>query len=356
MQTLEKQFDYILIDTAAGISENVIRFLQSAQYAVVVISPEPTSLTDAFSLIKVLQRRHYDRPIYTLVNMANNYKHSMDVFKRFAHAINKYVHIKVRYLGYIPMDRAMRSAVAAQPPVVISEPHAPAARCISLLSQILAKHFKSEQAPKRSISQFWRSQGQVSDIANKPPASSVTDIGITREASEALSNQQDKETSRILALTKDVLGNQEFSQSQSEELLACLLKNYQVEFGTLPQQDITLLQRGRNQLAPERSSQPSPEAPARLDKMDAAPAPRHSIQDQIDNLVTDAERSKQELSDLANHLKRQYQTLYNTDIDASKAAPQPLRPAFPAADQATTDWAGLKQSLRYAAAVDKLKE
>ena len=144
LQTLEEQFDYILIDTAAGISENVIRFIQSAQYAVVVISPEPTSLTDAFSLVKVLQRRHYDKPVYTLVNMAKNYKHSMEVFKRFSHAVNKYVHLKVRYLGYIPMDLAMRNAVATQTPVVVSQPRSPAARCISLLTQIMVKHFTSE--------------------------------------------------------------------------------------------------------------------------------------------------------------------------------------------------------------------
>ena len=154
--------------------------------------------------------------------------------------------------------------------------------------------------------------------------------------------------------------------------MACLLENYQVEFGALPQQAINLLQRGRNQRPSEDSSPPSqqvlpktesePESnimqqtSIRPDKANAAPTPPPSIQNQIDNLVNDAECSKQELSDLANYLKRQYQRLYNTDIDACKAASEPLRPAFPPVNQATTDWAGLKQSLRYAAAVDKLKE
>lgn len=386
LETLEEQFDYILIDTAAGISENVIRFLQSAQYAVIVISPEPTSLTDAFSLIKVLQRRHYDKPVYTLVNMANNYKHSMDVFKRFSHAINKYVHMKVRYLGYIPMDRAMRSAVATQSPVVISEPNSPAARCISLLTQILLKHFKPNEASNHSISEFWHSQATplqsiptLSEVHNPP-------IEITKDAAEVISSQQDKEASRILALTNDALANQEFSQSQAEDLLANAIENYLIQFGTLPQQTIDMVVKTNNQNPQQpQTNQPSDQrltgnntnvdnihepfskstaisnqstpvtmaftSPASTNNPTAqSNTPLNSVQNQIDSLVNDAERTKRELTEISVHLRNQYRSLYNTDQPLLKSNPAPTS-SNPSAE--TEDRIALAQSIRFASATDQ---
>ena len=390
LQILEKQFDYILIDTAAGISENVIRFLQSAQYAVVVISPEPTSLTDAFSLVKVLQRRHYDKPIYALVNMAKNYKHSMDVFKRFSHAVNKYVHLKVRYLGYIPMDKAMRNAVATQSPVIISEPNSPAARCITLLTQILLKHFKPEETPEHSISEFWRSQiTPIQPTAALPEAADPL-MEVTQDAAEVISSQQDKEANRILALANDALSNQEFTQSQSEVLLAHAIENHLIQFGTLPQQaiDLILQAHARNQLPPEVSKQLAqqlPDSPAN-DKSDTghasaqhpestpvnqpsavtasitsqdntsayqASAPLGTLQSQIDKLVNDAERTKKELTEISVHLRQHYRSLYNTDLLQIKSIPTATHTANNHSVQETEDQAALAQSIRFASAVDQ---
>lgn len=375
LQTLESKFDYILIDTAAGISETVISFLQSAQYAVVVVSPEPTSLTDAFSLIKVLQRRHYQQPIYTLVNMANNYKHSMDVFKRFAHAINKYVHLKVRYLGYIPMDRAMRNAVASQSPVILSEPQSPAARCITLLTQILVKHFTEDETPQGSISQFWRTRSQASEKTGNGLSTENAEVEATVElkTSSVISSQQEKEASRILALTKDALSSQEFTQLQTEELLANLIESYLVQFGTLPQQAIDLVLQAQDQLPPELGTQLATQAPANdeagsAEEISEQPVvePEPSIQsnpkekpqpltvqDQISSLVNDAERTKRQLTDLAEFLKKQYRSLYNTDITFASA---PHKQSRPTRDEngtiAALDRAGLVQSIHYAAVAD----
>lgn len=376
LQTLESKFDYILIDTAAGISETVISFLQSAQYAVVVVSPEPTSLTDAFSLIKVLQRRNYQQPIYTLVNMANNYKHSMDVFKRFAHAINKYVHLKVRYLGYIPMDRAMRSAVASQSPVILSEPQSPAARCITLLTQILVKHFTEDETPQGSISQFWRTRSQSSEKAGDELGTKDAEVEATVElkTSSVISNQQEKEASRILALTKDALSSQEFTQPQTEELLASLIESYLVQFGTLPQQAIDLVLQAQDQLPPELGTQLATQAPANDEsgtseevaeeppEFELEPSAQDeakekpqllTIQDQIGSLVNDAERTKRQLTDLADFLKSQYRSLYNTDIAFASV---PRKQSRPAQDDngtiAALEHAGLVQSIHYAAATD----
>lgn len=155
LESLEKDFDYLLIDTAAGVDDNVLSFIQSAQYAVVVISPEPTSLTDAFALIRVMQRRGFDRPIYVLVNMVADFNNSMDVFRRFQNAVQKYLHAKVRYLGYITLDETVISAVHLQRPVVLMEPEAPASRCFYTIAEAIDKNFRFAE-DSHSLSGFWR--------------------------------------------------------------------------------------------------------------------------------------------------------------------------------------------------------
>jgi len=380
LRVLEQQFDYILIDTAAGISENVICFLQSAQYAVVVISPEPTSLTDAFSLIKVLQRRNYDKPIYTLVNMAKNYKHSMDVFKRFSHAVNKYVHLKIRYLGYIPMDKAMRSAVAMQSPVIISEPRSPAARCITLLTQILLKHFKTDGDSDNRISTFWNTQ-----IAhNEPKLTSIETAGTLLEPAQdnidIIQTQKIKEVNRILELTNEALNNQELNEQQAESLLIHAIENHLKQFGALPQQVLTLLPQeketdheqteatfetpGHNnrKTTPQTEKESTVESPIAIPFNPASAVeeratnsdPISSLKEKIDGLVSEAIRTKKELSELSNYLTEQYQTLYGTEqpktVGISASSHKPVSPT--SHSSLTEDQLTLKQSLHYASAID----
>lgn len=167
--SLEDRFDYILIDTAAGIGESVLSFIQSAQYAIVVISTEPTSLTDAFALLRVLKRRSYEHPAYVLVNMAINYANSMEVFKRFEAAVKKYLNMKVQYLGYITEDKAIRTSVSAQRPVLLQHPEAVASRCFTTLATVLSKQFAGN-SPPHSFSAYWSElAANPADSAETPP-------------------------------------------------------------------------------------------------------------------------------------------------------------------------------------------
>ena len=174
LRSLEERFDYLLIDTAAGVGETVLRFVQSAQRVVVVISPEPTSLTDAFALIRVLKRRGFDRPIHVLVNMVLNYANSMEVFKRFEAAAKKYLHVQVHYLGYIPRDEAVGKAVAQQRPVLLEAPASVASRCFMTLADVLSKQLK--EGPGGPVfSEYWRERWQEDRLqgegaGEEPPA------------------------------------------------------------------------------------------------------------------------------------------------------------------------------------------
>jgi len=163
LRTLESSFDYLLIDTAAGIGESVLAFVKSAQYTILVISTEPTSLTDAFALLRVLKRQAHERPAYILVNMALNYANSMEVYKRFEGAVRKYLGLKVHYLGYITDDKALKNAITRQRPVLLNDPDALASRCFTTLAAVLSKQFAAPATPL-AFTSWW------SELADRSPA------------------------------------------------------------------------------------------------------------------------------------------------------------------------------------------
>lgn len=156
LEELEARFDYILIDTAAGIGNNVTKFLRAAHSILLVISTEPTSLTDAFALLRVLKRDGYNKPPYVLVNMAINYSNGMEVFKRFDGAVRKYLKLSLNYVGYITDDIAVKDSVRHQCPVVLYRPDALATRCFINLKNVLINHLTEVYKPN-NFSAYWKS-------------------------------------------------------------------------------------------------------------------------------------------------------------------------------------------------------
>lgn len=153
---LEQQYDYLLIDTAAGISASVLHFVASAQSALVVITPEPTSLTDAFSLLKVLYQKGYRRTVQVVVNMVADSRQAWRIFQRFNGAVEKYIGLNIQWLACIPRDEAMRRAIMAQKPVVLTEPGQPVSAGFGTLAELLAQYFKENQVPNAVFSRYWQ--------------------------------------------------------------------------------------------------------------------------------------------------------------------------------------------------------
>ena len=106
--------DFMLIDTSAGISENVMYFNMVASETIVVVTPEPTSLTDAYALIKVLYQRHAKKRFSLLVNMVKTQNEAKEVFLRMAQATNHFLNLAIEHLGYIPYDENLPQAVKHQ--------------------------------------------------------------------------------------------------------------------------------------------------------------------------------------------------------------------------------------------------
>lgn len=156
IRSLEPHCDYMLIDTAAGVSPTVLHFIAAAQVAVVVITPEPTSMTDAFSLLKVLKRRGYRRRVQILVNMVASSTQADKVFHRFSAAVDKYLELETEYLGAVWRDESMRAAVSLQRPVALFPKEDPSARTFFRLAERLEDLFSSAGVPRLAFSAYWQ--------------------------------------------------------------------------------------------------------------------------------------------------------------------------------------------------------
>ncbi|MCF6322914.1 MAG: MinD/ParA family protein [Gammaproteobacteria bacterium] len=179
LSQLESRFDYLLIDTAAGIGETVLAFLASAQYCVLVVTPEPTSLTDAFSLIRVMKRKQLKQPIYTIVNRAASPQKANEIFHRFSAATKKYLQTCIGYMGSIAEDPMISSAVYLQTPIIIAQPQSPASQCIQALAIRIDNKLIASKKPHH-FSKYWHDKRQ--------PGSDASDISAPKIAPDTASS------------------------------------------------------------------------------------------------------------------------------------------------------------------------
>lgn len=130
-------FDYIFIDTGAGISRSVLAFISCSDEIIIVTTPEPTSLTDAYSLLKAVKHFKIDKETNIVVNRTFDKGEGEETFIKFQRAVSKFIKIETKYLGCIADDRKLVMAVREQSPVVISYPNSDAAKCIKQIGEKL---------------------------------------------------------------------------------------------------------------------------------------------------------------------------------------------------------------------------
>jgi flagellar biosynthesis protein FlhG len=119
--------DTLLIDTAAGLGHGVLQFSQAAQHVLVVLCDEPASLTDAYALVKVLNRRHGVQRFQVLTNLTRE-NAGAQLFERFARVAARFLDVTLEFAGEIPADEAVRRSVREQRTVLEAYPASPAAR------------------------------------------------------------------------------------------------------------------------------------------------------------------------------------------------------------------------------------
>ncbi|MFQ5738025.1 MAG: MinD/ParA family protein [Acidobacteriota bacterium] len=145
-------YDYILIDTAAGISENVVRFLTVSRRVIVVSAPEPTAIVDAYALIKVLLKRDDSKEILVLINSVRGEEEAVDVFHQLAGVVERFLGQEVRLLGFVPRDEKMHQSVRKQEPILISYPKTAASRAFFRIARALQSIPPIQEMPV----QVWR--------------------------------------------------------------------------------------------------------------------------------------------------------------------------------------------------------
>ena len=137
LNALKEPLDFVLMDTAAGISQNVMYFNLAAEEIIVVVTAEPTSLTDAYALIKILYQRHARKRFRLLVNMVKSAVQAREVFERLNHATDHFLNLTLDYLGHVIYDAKLHQAVQFQKPIAELYPAAPATRCLHAIAETL---------------------------------------------------------------------------------------------------------------------------------------------------------------------------------------------------------------------------
>jgi flagellar biosynthesis protein FlhG len=137
MAELEAEADVVLIDTGAGVSPNVLGFLVAVEQVLVVTSPEPTAITDAYALIKTLARQRPDVALRLLTNMAGDPDEGRDVAKRITGVCRQFLNVEAAFAGHIVRDGKVNESVRQRQPLSVIERHAPAGRCFSALAHRL---------------------------------------------------------------------------------------------------------------------------------------------------------------------------------------------------------------------------
>jgi flagellar biosynthesis protein FlhG len=148
--------DVMLVDTSAGVGDNVIHFNLSAHETVVVLTPEPTSITDAYALIKVLSQSHGQRRFRLILNQVRTAQEAKELFERFLKITDQFLDVSLDTLGFVTADRHMTRAVRRQRALIDLYPQSEAADCLRRIARRLDRTPAEGNGAAGGLGFFWR--------------------------------------------------------------------------------------------------------------------------------------------------------------------------------------------------------
>jgi len=154
LDSLDEEFDVVLIDTPAGISKNVQYWTSSAAEIIVVTTPEPAAMADAYATMKVLAQTVREEKFRLIVNMARNDEEGLKVYGRLASLADEFLGVNVEYLGCVLFDDAVRGAVRERVTYVQRYPFSAASRGMRAIAAQMASE-KNASTCKGSMQLFW---------------------------------------------------------------------------------------------------------------------------------------------------------------------------------------------------------
>ena len=134
---LSDRFDLVLIDSGAGIGDNVLFFVAIAQEVVLVVTPEPTSLVDAYAAVKVLSLKMGLKEFGVVINSVVDELAARDVYQKLVNLADRFLSVRIRHLGYVTRDENVHRAVMAQKPIADLFAQAPATRALGVIADRL---------------------------------------------------------------------------------------------------------------------------------------------------------------------------------------------------------------------------
>jgi len=158
---MKQSYDYLIIDTAPGIDDNVLYLNAAAQEIMVVVTPDPSSLTDAYALIKVLNTRYRENRFSIVANMVSGESEGQMVFKKISDVAARFLNVSLNYRGFVPIDPILRQSTRSQELVVQARARCPASMAIVNLAENLS-HSRGFNEAKGGLQYFWN---QLSGVA-----------------------------------------------------------------------------------------------------------------------------------------------------------------------------------------------
>jgi len=158
---IQEHADIILIDTGAGLSKSVLSFALAAKEVIIVATPEPTSITDAYAMIKTIVMEDSNKDIKVIINRVDDMNEGSIAFNKLKNVSKKFLNIEIEELGFIPEDISVRKAVKAQSPFLLEYPNSFISESIEKIALKLTneavdknKLMKSQSFIKRVLSFF----------------------------------------------------------------------------------------------------------------------------------------------------------------------------------------------------------
>lgn len=156
LDVLAHEVDMVLVDTSSGISDTVTYFATAAQEIIVVVMPEPSSLTDAYALIKVLASTHREKRFWILANNVENKREAERLYDTLSRTALRFLNTSLDLLGWIPRDPELQRAAAHGQIVVTTAPGCPSAQAFTRVARRLVQSASEDIWAKGNLQFFFR--------------------------------------------------------------------------------------------------------------------------------------------------------------------------------------------------------
>ncbi|TAH69607.1 MAG: MinD/ParA family protein, partial [Anaerolineaceae bacterium] len=156
---LDQTVDIVIIDTGAGIADSVLEFVAASSEILLIATPEPTSITDAYALLKTLNRKSEfsvdDTVIKMIANRVTPDEDGEEIYEKLSIVVTRFLKLKLEYLGHIPVDNTVSKAVMRQKPAICDYPNSSFSKLITSFAKQLCDTEPEIQQGKKGIAQLF---------------------------------------------------------------------------------------------------------------------------------------------------------------------------------------------------------